>query len=77
MPASLKQEIDALTAARRDADRRNPGCFWGTCGRTLSYSASPMRIFPASWSGLIWSALDVSAIPLDIWRIDAAPHRRV
>src|SRR5262249_3586038 len=28
-------------------------------------------------SGLICSALDVSPIALDIWRLDAAPHRRV
>jgi hypothetical protein len=40
MPASQIQEIDKLTAARRDADRRNPECFWGTCGRTLSSEES-------------------------------------
>jgi hypothetical protein len=26
MPASLKQEIDKLSAARREAEQRNPGC---------------------------------------------------
>ncbi len=36
MQATLKQEIDARTAGRQDAERENPGCFWGDNGVTLS-----------------------------------------
>ena len=33
---TLRDEIDAATSDRLAADLRNPGCFWGTSGRTLS-----------------------------------------
>ena len=36
MPATLKDEIDAITAGRRAAEAERPGRFWGDCGRTLA-----------------------------------------
>jgi hypothetical protein len=36
VPSTLKEEIDALATARRQADREDPGCFWGDGGLKLS-----------------------------------------
>jgi hypothetical protein len=36
MAMTLAEEIDALTAARQEEERLQPGCFWGGGGLKLS-----------------------------------------
>jgi hypothetical protein len=69
MPATLKDEIEAVTAERMAAEREVPGRFWGDCGRTLSRAEA--EVFGIAYMDFlrmmtVWEAwLDFTGLTMD------------